>query len=106
MAQSVRKQIEELRDEFEAWRRSHAAPAGAEVSAAGQPPDPGVHGQITELNRLVQVMLEEAEETAANHPVAKHCNNADFSVGRASRGVSAELSRAIAIGFDRSKFLV
>ena len=45
--------------------RSRRNPPGGETAATG-----GIQDQIAELNRLVQDMLENAEETIAEHPVA------------------------------------
>jgi len=62
--QSLRQEIEELRAEIEALRSRQAAPADA-------PPAEAVdEGPIAELNRLVRTMLDDAEETVADHPVA------------------------------------
>jgi ElaB/YqjD/DUF883 family membrane-anchored ribosome-binding protein len=67
---SLRQELDELRAEFESLRKSS-------TQSASRPPDPaapagstGLEHQIAELNRLVQMMLDEAEETVTEHPVA------------------------------------
>ncbi|MBI2720174.1 MAG: hypothetical protein HY245_12400 [Rhizobiales bacterium] len=66
---SLHAEIDKLRQEIEALHRK----ASPEVTAAAAPPPPGeagLEGQVAELGRLVQSMLESAEETVADHPVA------------------------------------
>ena len=62
--QSLRQEIEELRAEIEALKSRTAAAADAPPAEAAD------EGQIAELNRLVRTMLDDAEETVADHPVA------------------------------------
>lgn len=57
-----------LRDELDALKAELAHLKDAAVSRAEAPG--GLNDQITELNRLVHQMLEDAEETIAEHPVA------------------------------------
>lgn len=56
-----------LRDELEALKAelSHLREAAAERMETS-----GATSQIAELNRLVHQMLEDAEDTIAEHPVA------------------------------------
>ena len=62
-----------LRDELDAIRtelsrlRQHASSSGGEASSGEAGP---LGAQLAELNRLVQDMLADAEETVAEHPVA------------------------------------
>ncbi len=69
---SLREELEALRAELGQHRAATAeagpSPAGGEATAAGG--DEMLSGQLSELNRLVQQMLDEAEETIAEHPVA------------------------------------
>jgi ElaB/YqjD/DUF883 family membrane-anchored ribosome-binding protein len=72
-AQSLRRELDELRREFESWRsREGAPPAGksAEPSAETGKEPAGVEGQIAELNRMVHALFDEAEESVSQHPVA------------------------------------
>jgi ElaB/YqjD/DUF883 family membrane-anchored ribosome-binding protein len=70
---SLREEIDELRRELESVRSSlkpepKASDAGEKADA---PPTAGtLEQQIAELNRLVETMLQEAEDTVAEHPVA------------------------------------
>ena len=63
IGRTLRTEIDEIRAELARLREARAAPEGE--AAAG-----GMSEQIAELNRLVQDMLENAEETIAEHPVA------------------------------------
>lgn len=56
-----------LRDELDALKAelSHLRDAAADRMEAS-----GVNDQIAELNRLVHQLLEDAEDTIADHPVA------------------------------------
>lgn len=56
-----------LRDELDALKAELAHLKGV---AADRMEASGANGQIAELNRLVHQMLEDAEETIAEHPVA------------------------------------
>jgi ElaB/YqjD/DUF883 family membrane-anchored ribosome-binding protein len=62
---SLRTELDELRAELAKLRVQNGSPA-----AAGQPAVSTVETQIAELNRLVHQMLEDAEDTVAEHPVA------------------------------------
>lgn len=64
LGKTLRNEIDEIRAEL-ARLREPAGASGGEAAAAG-----GLQDQIAELNRLVQDMLENAEETIAEHPVA------------------------------------
>ena len=71
--QSLRRELDELRREFESWRsRDGALPWGKseEPSAAAAKEPAGVEGQIAELNRMVHALFDEAEESVSQHPVA------------------------------------
>ncbi|MFN4142990.1 hypothetical protein [Aestuariivirga sp.] len=63
---TLRMEIDELRAEL-------ARLASSRIAAEEKPPpdsESGPAGQLAELNRLVQQMLEDAEETIAEHPAA------------------------------------
>lgn len=67
---SLRHDLDELRTEFETWRKGNM-PSTSRPQDATAPVEPtGLEHQIAELNRLVQMMLDEAEETVTEHPVA------------------------------------
>jgi ElaB/YqjD/DUF883 family membrane-anchored ribosome-binding protein len=65
---SLRDELDELRKEIEALRG--AAPAGVKADAGPQSVVSHLEQQIVDLQRLVQTMLDEAEETVAEHPMA------------------------------------
>jgi len=64
LGKTLKTELDEIRAELARMREAAATPAG-DAGAAG-----GLHEQIAELNRLVQEMLENAEDTIAEHPVA------------------------------------
>ena len=71
--QSLRRELDELRREFESWRsRDGALPSGksAEPFAATAKEPSGVEGQIAELSRMVHALFDKAEESVSQHPVA------------------------------------
>jgi ElaB/YqjD/DUF883 family membrane-anchored ribosome-binding protein len=61
---TLRDELEDLRGEFEGLKGRAAA------SQAATETDSPLSGHLAELNRLVQSMLDEAEDTIAEHPVA------------------------------------
>lgn len=63
-AMGLRAEIDALKAEIEALRGS------ARKAEEPGPPPSGLEHQIAELNRLVTAMLDEAETTVAEHPVA------------------------------------
>ena len=68
MGMTLRAELDQLRAEL-ARLREREAPGAAE--AAGPAAEEGVGpAHFEELNRLVHQMLEDAEETIAEHPVA------------------------------------
>lgn len=70
-AQSLRKELDELRREFESWRdREKGQHSGKAQAAVAAREAEGVEGQIAELNRMVHALFEEAEESVSQHPVA------------------------------------
>ncbi len=72
-AQNLRKELDELRREFESWRdRSTDQLSGKakEAVAAASKELEGFEGQVAELNRMVHALFEEAEESVSQHPVA------------------------------------
>ena len=82
---SLREEIAGLRAEVEQLRRSSAPPPPApdsEKPGTGDQPDE-MHRLLGELGNLVQTMLDEAEESFTEHPVAS---------------VSAALALGIVIG--------
>ena len=71
--QNLRRELDELRGEFESLRdRGADQPSGKakEAVAAATMEREGFEGQIAELNRMVHALLEEAEESVSEHPVA------------------------------------
>ena len=67
---SLRQELDELRTEFESLRKGSAKSASRPPDEAAPTGPSGLEHQIAELNRLVQMMLDEAEETVTEHPVA------------------------------------
>jgi len=65
---NLRDELAQLRKEIEALRG--AAPAGSKAETGTQSVASYLEQQIVELQRLVQTMLDEAEETVGEHPVA------------------------------------
>ena len=66
---TLRAELDELKAELARLRQAPGtgtAEARASVETAGE----GLGEQLAELNRLVQQMLDEAEETITDHPVA------------------------------------
>lgn len=63
LGKTLRAELDEIRSELSRLREARAAPEGDAPSGA-------LNEQLAELNRLVQDMLENAEETIAEHPVA------------------------------------
>ena len=66
LGKTLRTELDEIKAELARMREARAAQE-AEAAAASSG---GLHDQIAELNRLVQDMLENAEETITEHPVA------------------------------------
>ena len=64
LGKTLRAELDEIRAELSRLRDAGKAELGA-AAAEG-----GMADQIAELNRLVQDMLENAEDTIAEHPVA------------------------------------
>jgi ribosomal protein L29 len=62
---TLRAELDELRAELARLRVSQNGSPPAEQSSVST-----VEAQIAELHRLVHQMLEEAEDTVAEHPVA------------------------------------
>ena len=71
--QNLRRELDELRREFESWRDRDAGQPAAKareaIAATAKEPG-GFEGQIIELNRMVHALFDEAEESVAQHPVA------------------------------------
>lgn len=63
LGKTLRAELDEIKSELSRLREARAAQEG---EAAGSP----LNDQLAELNRLVQDMLENAEDTIAEHPVA------------------------------------
>lgn len=66
LGKTLRTELDEIRAELARLRAARGADDGVAAAAAAG----GVSEQIAELNRLVQDMLENAEDTIAEHPVA------------------------------------
>jgi len=64
IAKSLRTELDEIKAELSRLREA-AKPSAGEAETGGM-----IHDQIAELNRLVHEMLENAEETITEHPVA------------------------------------
>lgn len=69
---SLREELEDLKKDIMA---KHKAPEGSAASEAASVTkisklQDSLEHQITELNRMVKTMLDEAETTVADHPVA------------------------------------
>ena len=62
LGKTLKTELDEIRAELAKLREARAEPAGEPAS--------GLHEQVAELNRLVQEMLENAEDAIADHPVA------------------------------------
>jgi ElaB/YqjD/DUF883 family membrane-anchored ribosome-binding protein len=72
-AQNLRKELDELRREFESLRDrgvDQLSGKAKEAVAAATKELEGFEGQIAELNRMVHALFEEAEESVSQHPVA------------------------------------
>jgi len=65
---TLRAELDEIRAELARLRAARSAGEGEAAAAPGSMG--GMGEQIAELNRLVQDMLENAEDTIAEHPVA------------------------------------
>lgn len=67
---SLRQELDDLRADFESLQKG--SPQSTSYPQDGPVPAEhhGLDHQIAELNRLVQMMLDEAEETVTEHPVA------------------------------------
>ena len=66
LGKTLRAEMDEIKAELARLREARGGSAGGGEAAA----EGGMSEQIAELNRLVQDMLENAEETIAEHPVA------------------------------------
>lgn len=69
-AQSLRRELDELRREFESWRDRDAGQHSGKAQEAMAKEPEGFEGQIAELNRMVHALFDEAEESVSQHPVA------------------------------------
>lgn len=72
-AQSLRKELDELRREFESLRNrgvEQLSGKAKEAAATASKELEGFEGQIAELNRMVHALFEDAEESVSQHPVA------------------------------------
>jgi ElaB/YqjD/DUF883 family membrane-anchored ribosome-binding protein len=67
---SLRQELDDLRAEFEALRKESPPSTSHPRDETAPAGHTGLEHQIAELNRLVQMMLDEAEETVTEHPVA------------------------------------
>jgi ElaB/YqjD/DUF883 family membrane-anchored ribosome-binding protein len=67
---SLRDELDELKAELARLREQGAGAAEPAAPGAESPTLGPLGEQMAELNRLVQQMLEDAEETISEHPVA------------------------------------
>ena len=67
---SLRGELEDLRAELARMKEHVPAPAAATPVQDVEPAEVTLKEQLAELNRLAQDMLEEAEDTITEHPVA------------------------------------
>jgi len=67
---SIRAELDQLRAELEALRKAKQAPPpeAEELPASDEPQS--LEQQIRHLTKLAEEMLDEAEDTVVNHPVA------------------------------------
>jgi len=71
LGKTLRAEMDEIKAELARLREARGSAAGSGgATAEGGTGEGGMGEQIAELNRLVQDMLENAEETIAEHPVA------------------------------------
>ncbi|MGB8818393.1 MAG: DUF883 C-terminal domain-containing protein [Rhizobiaceae bacterium] len=66
---TTREELEALRSEFESLRNVAKEPE-APAPPNDEPTGNMIERQMTELNRMVQDMLDDAEQTVADHPKA------------------------------------
>lgn len=66
---TLRAELDELRAELARMRQAPGTGKPEEHGAVDAPGE-GIGEQLAELNKLVQQMLDEAEETITDHPVA------------------------------------
>lgn len=66
---TLRAELDELKAELARLRQAPGT-GTAEAQASAETAGEGLGEQLAELNRLVQQMLDEAEETITDHPVA------------------------------------
>jgi ElaB/YqjD/DUF883 family membrane-anchored ribosome-binding protein len=68
---SLREEIANLRAEFDASKKDNSRSTSTPAEDTNmRKPQEGIEHQIADLNRLVQTILDEAEETVSEHPVA------------------------------------
>lgn len=68
LGRTLRAELDEIRAELARMREARAE--GAAAAASGPAPAGPLGEHLEELNRLVHDMLENAEDTIAEHPVA------------------------------------
>ena len=68
----LREELDELKKEIMEKRAApeEAAASGAAAAKAGPSLHEAMEHQISELNRMVKAMLDDAETTVSDHPVA------------------------------------
>jgi ElaB/YqjD/DUF883 family membrane-anchored ribosome-binding protein len=67
---SLRDELDELRAEMARLKQQAPEPQSATAVPAAEPVDATLMEQLSELNRLAQERLEEAEDIITEHPVA------------------------------------
>lgn len=77
----LRAEIEQLRDKAPA-REASAGDTSAEAGGSGHDRTDDIHTLLGELGDLVQTMLDEAEESVAEHPVVSAALALGIVIGR------------------------
>ena len=67
---SIRAELDSLRAELEALREAKQPPPSPTEEAAATDEPQSLEQQIRHLTKLAEEMLDEAEDTVVNHPVA------------------------------------
>jgi ElaB/YqjD/DUF883 family membrane-anchored ribosome-binding protein len=66
----LREELDQLKAEILSKAANEASTLGPEIAKTGSKIHESIDAQTKELNRMVKAMLDEAETTVADHPVA------------------------------------